>query len=270
LPTFERGPAVIHYTDTGAPARHPHAATVFFGHGLLFGGWMFRAQIAALRNRYRCVAIDWRGQGDSAATGGGCDMDTLTDDASSLIGMLGVGPVHYVGLSVGGFVGQRLAARRGELVRTLTLLGTSADAEDPDKARRYRLMAGIYRLTDISPLRRAVQPLMFGPAFLADPTSKPVTDEWARRLRRCRRSGISKAVRAVADRTGVEDEIEKITAATLVIVGADDVATPPPHSRHIAEQVSGARLVQIPNCGRGSALEQPETITALLAEFLDQ
>ncbi|HWT47453.1 MAG TPA: alpha/beta fold hydrolase, partial [Mycobacterium sp.] len=204
------------------------------------------------------------------ATASGYDMDTLTDDASALIGMLGVGPVHYVGLSVGGFVGQRLAARRGELVRTLTLLGTSADAEDPDKARRYRLMAGIYRLTDISPLRRAVQPLMFGPAFLADPTSKPVTDEWARRLRRCRRSGISKAVRAVADRTGVEDEIEKITAATLVIVGADDVATPPPHSRHIAEQVSGARLVQIPNCGRGSALEQPETITALLAEFLDQ
>jgi len=270
LPTFERGPAVIHYTDTGVPARHPHAATVFFGHGLLFGGWMFRAQIAALRDRYRCVAIDWRGQGESVATASGYDMDTLTDDASALIGVLGVGPVHYVGLSMGGFVGQRLAARHGELVRTLTLLDTSATAEDPDKARRYRLMAKIYRLTGISPLRGTVQPLMFGPAFLADPISKPVTDEWARRLRRCRRSGISKTVRAVADRAGVEQELEAITAATLVIVGADDPATPPVKSEHIAERISGARLVQIPDCGHSSTLEQPETVSALLAELLDQ
>ncbi len=197
-------------------------------------------------------------------------MDTLTDDASGLIGMLGVGPVHYVGLSMGGFVGQRLAARRGEQVRTLTLLGTSAAAEDPDKARRYRLMAGIYRLTGLSPLRGAVQPPMFGPAFLADPASKPVTDKWARRLRRCRRSGITKAVRAVADRAGIEYEIEAITAPTLVVVGADDAANPPPLSQRIAERVSGARLVQIPDCGHSSTVEQPETITGLLAEFLQQ
>ncbi len=108
MPTFERGTAVIHYTDTGAPDRHPHAATLFFGHGLLFGGWMFRAQIAALRDRYRCIAIDWLGQADSAATAGGYDMNTLTEDASASIGMLGIAPVHYVGLSMGGFVGQRL------------------------------------------------------------------------------------------------------------------------------------------------------------------
>ena len=270
MPTFERGSAVIHYTDTGPPAEHPHAPTVFFGHGLLFGGWMFRAQVAALRDRYRCVTIDWRGQGESGATADGYDMDTLTDDASGLIGMLGVAPVHYVGLSMGGFVGQRLAARRGDLVRTLTLLDTSSAPEDPDKARRYRLMARIYRLTGMSPLRRTVQPLMFGPAFLADPGSEPVTDEWARRLRRSRRSAISKAVLAIANRAGVEQEIDGITAPTLVIVGADDSATPPPKSRRIAELINGARLVEIPECGHSSTVEQPEKVSALLAEFLGQ
>ncbi|MEE6177281.1 alpha/beta fold hydrolase [Mycobacterium sp. 050134] len=269
MPTFERGPAAIHYTDTGAPAGDPHAATVFFGHGLLFGGWMFRAQVGALRNRYRCVAIDWRGQGDSAPTSGGHDMDTLTDDATALIEALGVGPVHFVGLSMGGFVGQRLAARRGDLVRTLTLLDTSAGPEDPDKARRYRLMARAYLLTGISPLRGAVQPLMFGPEFLGDPRSKPVLDEWAARLRRCRRSATSKAVLAVADRDGIETEIPGITAPTLVIVGADDVATPPAKSRRIVELIEGARLVQIPNCGHSSSVEQPDAVSALLADFLD-
>jgi 3-oxoadipate enol-lactonase len=80
---------------------------------LLFSGWMFHPQIAVLKSQYRCVAIVWRSQGDSAATNDGYDMDTLTDDAVALIESLGVAPIHYVGLSVGGFVGQRIAARLG-------------------------------------------------------------------------------------------------------------------------------------------------------------
>ena len=57
--------ARISYTDTGAPASRPDAPTVVFGHGLLFGGWMFGPQVACLREHYRCVTIDWRGQGDT-------------------------------------------------------------------------------------------------------------------------------------------------------------------------------------------------------------
>jgi pimeloyl-ACP methyl ester carboxylesterase len=91
--------------DTGPPGDRPEAATVLFGHGLLFSAWMFHHQIAALRAQFRCVAIGWRGQGESSASNGGYDMDTLTADALALIGLLGVAPVHDVGLSMGGFVG---------------------------------------------------------------------------------------------------------------------------------------------------------------------
>lgn len=268
MPTFTRDGATIHYTDTGPPAGRLDAATVFFGHALLFSGWMFHPQIAALRSQYRCVAIDWRGQGGSPACNDGYDMDTLAEDAVALIGLLEVAPVHYVGLSMGGFVGLRIAARRGELLRSLTLLDTSAGPEDPDKAARYELMARIYRVTGISPLRRAVAQLMFGPSFVADPSNKPVIDEWERRLRRCRRSGVSKAVLAVANRAPVEDEIAAINVATLVIVGADDAAIPPDNAQAIADRVPGARLEQIPNCGHSSTLEQPDTVTGLLREFL--
>jgi pimeloyl-ACP methyl ester carboxylesterase len=243
---------------------------VLFDHSLLFGGWMFGPQIAALRSQYRCVAIDWRGQGDSPASDGGYDMDTLAEDAIALIGSLGVAAVHYVGLSMGGFVGLRIAARRRELLRSLALLDTSAGSEDPDKVRRYKLMAHVYRLTGIIPLRGAVLPLFFGPAFLADPASKPVLDEWERRLRRCNRSGISKAVLGVATRTGVDDEIAAIRLPTLVIVGADDAATPPPKAQRIIERIPGARLEQIPACGHTSTLEEPDTVTSLLREFLSR
>ncbi len=270
MPTFTRDDATLHYTDTHAPDGRPEAPTVFFGHGLLFSGWMFHPQIAALRNEFRCVAIDWRGQGESSATKGGYDMDTLADDAVALIETLGVAPVHYVGLSMGGFIGQRIAARRPELVRTLTLIDTSAGPEDPEKVKRYRLLARIYRITGIAAVRKAVLPIMFGPAFLADTSRKQIINEWQLRLSRSRRAGVSKAVLGVADRLPVENEISRIGAPTLVIVGADDAATPPHKSERIAERIPGARLEQIENCGHSGSLEQPEAVTALLRSFLAQ
>jgi pimeloyl-ACP methyl ester carboxylesterase len=270
MPTFARDGATIHYTDTQAPADRPDVPTVFFGHGLLFSGWMYHPQIAALEDEYRCVAIDWRGQGESTATKDGYDMDTLADDAVALIEALGVAPVHYVGLSMGGFVGQRIAARRPELVRTLVLLDTSAGPEDPDKVKRYKLLGRIYRVTGMPPLRKAVLPILFGPSFLADPANKDVIDEWERQLKRRRRTGVSKAVMGVADRLPVENEIGRITAPTLVIVGADDAATPPHKSERIAEGIRGARLEQIPDCGHTSTLEQPGAVTRLLQNFLAQ
>ncbi|WP_313674711.1 alpha/beta fold hydrolase [Mycolicibacterium sp.] len=268
MPEFRRGDALIYYTDTGAPAERPDAPVVFFGHGLLFGGWMFRPQIEALRGEYRCVAIDWRGQGQSPPAKDGYDMETLAADAMALIVELGLAPVHYVGLSMGGFVGQRIAARNGHLVRSLTLLDTSAGPEDPGKARQYKLLAAIYRMAGITPLRPKVLPLMFGPAFLADPASAPLIEEWEQRLGRCPRAGVAKAVRGVANRASVEPEVTAITVPTLVIVGADDAATPPAKSRRIAELIPGARWEQVPDCGHSSTLEQPAAMTRLISEFL--
>src|ERR1700743_550848 len=120
MPTFARGSATISYSDTGTPPGRADAPTVFFGHGLLFSGWMFHSPLAALRDPSRCVSVDWRGQGESPATKDAYDMDTLTADAVALIESLGVAPVHYVGLSMGGFIGPRIAARRSGRVRRPT------------------------------------------------------------------------------------------------------------------------------------------------------
>ena len=165
--------ARVYIEDTGAPSGQPDAPAIVFGHGLLFSGRMFGAQVERLRDRYRCVTVDWRGQGKSPATAGGYDMDTLTHDTIAVIEQLSLGAVHYVGLSMGGFVGMRLAARHPELVHSLVLLDTSAGPEDPDKVSRYRLLAKIYGVLGMRPLRSRVEPLMFGPTFLADPGSRP-------------------------------------------------------------------------------------------------
>jgi 3-oxoadipate enol-lactonase len=268
MPTVNiRGTAVA-YTDTGAPPGAADAPAVVFGHGLLFGGWIFGAQISALKDSYRCVTIDWRGQGESPAPRDGYDLDSLTADAVALITHLGAGPVHFVGHSMGGMVGQRLGARHGELLRSLTLLDTNADAEAPAAAREQQLLAMFQLLFGMGPVLGKVKPLMFGPRFLADPASAEPIGEWVRRLSKTRRAGLRKAVLGTARRASIAGELGQITIPALVVVGADDKSTPPEYSRRIASAIGGSRLEIVPDCGHTSPLEQPDAISALLAGFL--
>ena len=260
--------AAVAYSDTGAPADRPDAPAVVFGHGLLFSGWMFAAQIEALRTDYRCLTIDWRGQGDSPPARSGYDMDTLSGDAIRLIEQVVGEPVHYVGLSMGGFVGQRIAARRPELVRSLTLLDTSAEPESLRGRVEYPLLAAVYHLLGPKAVRAPVEKVMLGPAFRAEPRSKPIVDEWMQRLSQCDRAAIRRAVLGVATRAGVTKEIAAIKAPTLVIVGEQDAATPQKRARRIAELIPDALLEIVPNCGHSSTIEQPEAVTALLQAFL--
>ncbi len=258
----------LNITDSGAPAGNAAAPTVVFGHGLLFSGHMFEAQIERLRSTYRCVTIDWRGQGKTPATADGYDMDTLSLDAAAVIEGLGVGPVHYVGLSMGGFVGMRLAARRPELLRSLTLLDTSADPEDPAMAKQDRLLAKVYRVVGISPLAGKVGKLMFGPTFLADPASKPAIERWKAGVSAVERAGLVKAILGVVDRLPVSAELDAISLPALIVVGEDDVATPIARSEAIAAGIKGSVLKKVKDCGHSSTVEQPEIVADLIEEFL--
>ena len=127
---------------------------------------MFQAQAAALKGRYRCVTLDFRGQGESEVAASGYDMDTLADDAAALIQNLGIAPCHFLGLSMGGSVAMRLAARRPELIKSLMLLETSADAEPPENLPRYKLLSLIARWLSLRVVAGRVMSIMFGQKFL--------------------------------------------------------------------------------------------------------
>jgi 3-oxoadipate enol-lactonase len=268
MPLVEANGVQVNIVDTGAPPGRPDAPVVVMGHGVLFSTTMWRHQIEALRTSYRCVAIDWRGQGLTPPTRDGYDMDTLYADAVGVIEDLDVGPVHYAGLSMGGFVGLRLGARRPDLIRSLTLIDTSADPENPDEAPRYRLLGQVYGLFGWRPVRSRVAPIMFSPAFLTTQDGKAVVERWTADLKLQTKRGVKGAIGGVIDRLSVADEIARITAPTLVVVGTDDVATPQAKSEAIASAVPGARLEILPGVGHVSALETPDAITETLVTFL--
>jgi pimeloyl-ACP methyl ester carboxylesterase len=215
------------------------------------------------------VAVDWRGQGATPRARDGYDMDTLAGDAAAIIASLGVGAVHYVGLSMGGFVGMRLGARHPELIKSLTLVDTSADPEEPAAALQDKFLALLFRAAGLGPVRRPVEKIMFGPAFLGDPRSAAVIDEWMSQVAKLDRAGVRQAVLGVANRTGVLDELAKISAPTLVVVGEHDKPTPVAKARRIQAGIAGSRLEIVPDCGHSSTIEQPDALTRLISAFLD-
>ncbi|HEU0054444.1 MAG TPA: alpha/beta fold hydrolase [Longimicrobium sp.] len=266
MPILRVNSATLHYEDSGPGST---GETIVFAHGLLWSGRMFDAQVAALRGRYRCVTFDFRGQGGSEVTADGYDMDTLTVDAAALIETLGAAPCHFVGLSMGGFVGMRLALRRPELLRSLVLMETSADPEP--NVLKYRVLGGVVRVLGRSGMRLVmgrVMRIMFGRKFLEDPSREADRRLWRERGMANDPVGVLRALGGVIDRQGVYDDIGRISLPTLVMVGDQDVATVPAKAERIAARIPGARLVVIPGAGHTASAEEPGFVNAELERFL--
>jgi pimeloyl-ACP methyl ester carboxylesterase len=255
----------LHYEERG------RGVPLVFSHGLLWSGRMFDAQVEALSSRYRCITFDHRGQGQSPRSPKvPYSMDELAVDAAALLEWLGATPCHFVGLSMGGFVGLRLAIERPQLLRSLTLIESAADAEPRLNVPKYRAMSLMVRLAGVRPLLKPVMRIMFGPAFLRDAQR---ADERARQealLRGNDIPGMLAALDAVITRRPLLDELRHITTPTLVLHGEDDRAIVPPRARATAAAIAHARLRFIPRAGHTSTVEEPAAITHALAQFLDE
>ncbi|HET9620694.1 MAG TPA: alpha/beta hydrolase [Kofleriaceae bacterium] len=264
MATLDLDGTAIYYEDTGPGST---GETLVFSHGLLWGTEQFAPQIAALRDRYRCIAWDHRGQGRSGSDHRHTiDMELVWQDATRLIEHLVAGPVHFAGLSMGGFTAMRMAARRPDLVRSLILLETSADPEPLENVPRYRSLASVTKLLGPKIIKNKVAPIMMGQAILKDPKRRAELATYVDLM--SRRRDIWRAVNGVIDRAGVHHELARITAPTLVIVGDEDVATPKVKAERIVRAIAGAQLVTIPRAGHSSPVEEPALVTQAIGEFL--
>jgi pimeloyl-ACP methyl ester carboxylesterase len=265
MPKIRIRGAELHYEDVGQGPE-----TILFSHGLLFSTRMFDKQVEAFKGRYRCFSYDHRGQGQSETTASGYDMDALTEDAIALIEHFKLGPVHFVGLSMGGFVGMRMAARRPDLVKSLAVLETSAEPEPEKNVPKYRMLAFIGRMFGLGLVANRVMKIMFSQTFLNDPSRVQEREHWKKVLSGLDMKGVSKALEGVVTRKPVLDELSKIRVPTLVGVGDEDVATVPAKAQRIHEGITGSRLAIIKGAGHSSSLEQPEAVNAELEKLFSE
>lgn len=253
----------LYYEEHG---RGPQA--VVFAHGLLLCCRQFDGQVNALRDRYRCVAYDARGHGQSEVTPDGYELDAQTEDAAALVRALGCGPCHFVGFSMGGFVGQRLAVRHPELLRSLTLVGSSAGREP--NGWKFRLMGGAARVFGLRALTPSVMPVQFGPDFLRDPHRATERTEWFERIAGMKLAGALRATDAVVRRPDFTPELDRVRVPTLIVVGEADRATPPAEARRLHAGIAGSELVVVPRAGHAVTVEQPVAVATALRGFLER
>ena len=239
--------------------------TLVLSHGLLWSGHMFHKQVNYFKDRYRIITYDHKGQGKSEVTDNGYDMDTLYQDAVALLEHLELGPVHFGGLSMGGFVAMRLAARRPDLVKSLILMETSAQPE-PNRFK-YNLLKTVVKIFGVNSVVNPVMNIMFGTTFLNDPERTEACQYWTNQLKTNKKT-IVRAVSGVIERPGVEAELAKIKCPTLIMVGTEDIATIPEKAVFIHSQIPQSVLKYIKNAGHTACIEEPEQYNQEIEQFL--
>jgi len=256
--------ARIHYEDTGGDGEG-----ILFSHGLLWNTHLFDAQVEALRDRYRCVAYDHRGQGRSEvpADGDEVSIEECAADAIALVEALGLAPVHFVGLSMGGFVGMRVAARRPELLRSLTLMDTAADPEPRANVPKYTLLNLLARAVGVRFVTGSVAPILFGRTFLTAPSLRAAREAAIEQVA-ANRPTVYKAVNGVIRRGSFEDRLRDVRVPTCVLHGEEDVAISMERARRLHSLLPAARFATVPAAGHSAPVENPEAVTAALEGFL--
>lgn len=256
----------LYYTDTGGDG-----PVVMFSHGLLFSTEMFDEQIAHLKGKYRCIAYDHRGQGQSRATDTGYDMDTLTEDAAALLTALEIKKCHFVGLSMGGFVALRMVLSYPDRVLSISVLDSSADAEPKENHGRYKMLNFILRWFGPKLVVGSVMPIMFGQTFLQDPARKELRDRWRQFLGQVAdKKAMSKAVNGVITRESIYNRLGEIKVPTLIAVGDEDTATVPAKSKRMHKAIAGSEFQIISKGGHVSTIDAPDAVNAVLSTFLNK
>ncbi len=243
--------------------------TMIFSHGMLFAGWMFEHQVKFFQDRYRVITYDFRGQGKTEVTEDGYDIDSLYEDTVELIRALSPKPVIYVGLSMGGFVGMRLAARNPELVSKLIILDSTCKEEPFETIPKYKMLNNIVKTVGFWPVEKSVMEIMFGEKFLKDKSRKPEYDLYLSRLKQNNRSAVVKAVLGVVERKGIQFELANITCPTLIVRGEQDKQVTHERSLIVHENIKGSVHVEIPGAGHSGTLEEPDQYNQVINDFLN-
>ncbi|MBO9536653.1 alpha/beta fold hydrolase [Herbaspirillum sp.] len=256
----------LHYSvrepRNGRAPRH----TVVLSHAIGADLMMWDGLANQLAADCRVIAYDHRGHGSSEKADGLYSMADLADDAARMLRELDTGPVVWVGLSMGGMVGQELALRHPGLVRALVLANTTSAY--PDAAREaWQQRIATVREQGIEAIADAVMGRYFHDAFRAGHAA--TVARFRERLTSTDALGYIGCCNAVGT-VDTTARLGQIKARTLVIAGELDQGTPIAMAETLANGIEGAQLEVINGASHISAVEQPQAFAELVTRFLAQ
>jgi 3-oxoadipate enol-lactonase len=241
------------------------APWLVFSHSLASDHSMWDLQAAAFGD-FRVLRFDTRGHGRSDAPAGAYTIEQLADDARGLLDALGIRRCHFVGLSMGGMLGQQLALRAPGRFITLTLADTSSRTPPSLRPMWDQRIAAVRRGGMDAVLPGTIE-RWFTAAFRErEPDTVAAI---AARIRATPLAGYIGCAEAIA-RLDLTARLANIDCPTLVMVGAEDQGTPVTMAEEIVRAIDGSRLEVIPQAAHLSNVEQAARFNALLRGFIIQ
>ena len=243
------------------------APVVILSHSLAAHLDMWRPQMAALSERFRVLRYDVRGHGGTPLPAGDVTLPDLAADVRGLMAALGVARAHFVGLSMGGMIGQQLAVDHPDLIESLVLADTLS-VYGPDKQAMWQ--ERIDAASGPEGMEPLVEPTIH--RWFTEPfrLSHPDVMDWVRGMIRATSPegfiGCCRALMAL----DLTSRLPDVQIPTLVLVGRQDPTTPVSGSEVIANALPDARLVVIEDAAHISNVEQPEAFTRRLMSFLTE
>ncbi len=239
---------------------------VTFSHSLACNLSMWDEQVRALKGRYRVLRFDTRGHGQSGAPAGAYSLEQLSDDLKALLDGLGITATHFVGLSMGGMIGQVFALKHPAMVQSLVLCDTTS---------RYPAAAAPIWDDRIKAVgAKGMEPMV-----------APTLERWFTAPFRARRRDLMERVGTMIRSTpapgyigcchaipkiNVTERLRDVRCPALVIVGEEDPGTPVEMARDIHAALPAAELAILSRASHLSNLEQPEEFNRVLGGFLDK
>jgi len=258
MPHAEVNGQRLYYEDSGGDG-----PVVAFSHGLFMDESMFDPQVQALRDRYRCIAWDERGHGQTGDATGPFTYWDSADDVAALLGSLGVEHAVLAGMSQGGFLSLRCALTHPELVRGLILIDTQAGIEDPERLPYYQGL--VERWTTDGPdqeLLDIIAGLILGEGY-------DDTPRWQNQWRRLTNDNLVQLFTTLASREDIQDRLGEIKVPAMVIHGEQDASIPVAVARNLADGLPECEFVIVPGAGHASNLTHPELVNPQIERFLE-
>ncbi|MEW6146053.1 MAG: alpha/beta fold hydrolase [Thermodesulfobacteriota bacterium] len=269
---------------------HGSGEPVLLIEGLGYSAWMWYKQIPAFSKRYQVILFDNRGAGNTDKPDSEYSIEIMADDASGLLRTLGIGPVHVLGISLGGFIAQELALRHPDLVKSLILVSTNS-GPGRHAMKNSQHLNGLFKLWGILP----------GTFEMSGKASVPLGFEYGITKEDRIRYGLSLAFTPEYYKAH-PDEIEKIVAwrlenpqpgyawsrqlmagmhfdssgraesihaPTLVINGTEDRIVTPESARGLARIIPDSRYMEIEGSGHLLFIERSDEFNEIVMGFLD-